>query len=94
MSAKLTVVFYIFICFEIGALLILLPWSVYWNENFFLYYLTNRFHSETIMEIVQSGYLRGAVTGLGIVNVLLGFLEIFNFRTSVATISQAAGTKK
>ncbi len=94
MSAKLTVVFYIFICFEIGVLLILLPWSVYWNENFFLYYLSNRLHSETVMQVAQSGYLRGAVTGLGIVNVLLGFLEIFNFRTSVETISQAAGTKK
>ncbi|MBI4747352.1 MAG: hypothetical protein HY774_02620 [Acidobacteria bacterium] len=94
MSAKLTVVFYILICFEIGALLIILPWSSYWNENFFLFYLTSYFHSDIFLQFMQSGYVRGAVTGLGIINVVMGFLEILHFRQTVDTILQSAPAKK
>ena len=39
MSAKLTIIFYILICFEIGLLLIILPWLNHpsWNENYLLF---------------------------------------------------------
>ncbi|MBX7218631.1 MAG: hypothetical protein K1Y36_01680 [Blastocatellia bacterium] len=94
MSAKLTVIFYILICFEIGALLIFLPWSAYWSDNFFLFYLASRFRSDLILHLMQSGYLRGAVTGLGIVNIVMGVMEIFSFRQTVETITQATPVKR
>lgn len=84
MSAKLSVILYIIICFEIGALLAILPWTDYWENNFFLYFLSAKLHLSGIINVVQSGYARGAVTGLGLLNILLGFLEIFRFRQSVA----------
>jgi hypothetical protein len=84
MSAKLSVILYIVICFEIGALLAILPWTDYWENNFFLYFMSAKLHLNGIINVVQSGYARGAVTGLGLLNILLGFLEIFNFRQSVA----------
>lgn len=43
---------------------------------------------------MQSGYVRGAVTGLGIINVVMGFLEILHFRQTVDTILQSAPAKK
>lgn len=84
MSAKLSVILYIIICFEIGALLAILPWTDYWENNFFLFFLSAKFHANGLIAFVQSGYVRGAVSGLGLLNILLGFMEIFQFRQSVA----------
>jgi hypothetical protein len=88
-SAKLTVIFYIFICFEIGALLIFLPWYSYWNDNFFLYYIASRLKWQGLITLMHSGYVRGAVSGLGVINVLIGFWEIFHFKRTVNAITEA-----
>jgi len=53
------------ICLEAGVLLVLLPWSPYWDRNFFL----QRFPG--LVPFVLSPYLRGAVTGLGFLDVFL-----------------------
>ena len=87
MSAKLTIVFFILICFEIGALLIRLPWLPHpsWNENYLVYTAADRLHWRWFASAMTSGYLRGAVSGLGVLNVLLGVWEIKNFKTTVRT---------
>ena len=88
MSAKVTVIIYIFICFEIGILLLILPWySQFWEENFFLYLMTEKFNAPWLPGVMTSGWVRGAVSGLGVVNVALGIKEIFNFQRSVADLS-------
>ncbi len=53
-----------------GLLLLVLPWSVFWERNYFAEawpplrgFLTNNF-------------TRGAVTGLGLVNLGAGFLDL------------------
>jgi hypothetical protein len=81
MSAKLTIIFFILICFEIGALLIILPWapSPSWNENYLLALAADKLHWPSLAAAMKSPYLRGAVTGLGVVNVLLGLWEAANF---------------
>ncbi|MBL8151450.1 MAG: hypothetical protein JNN15_16115 [Blastocatellia bacterium] len=86
MSAKLTVIFYILICFEIGFLLLFLPWYSYWDDNFFIYYLNDRFHLPTFITFMQSGHVKGAVSGLGIINLMIGCWEIFNFRKNVKAL--------
>ncbi|MFZ4793297.1 MAG: hypothetical protein ACOYLN_04110 [Blastocatellia bacterium] len=87
MSAKVTVIIYIFICFEIGILLLILPWySQFWEENFFLYLMTEKFNAQWLPGVMTSGWVRGAVSGLGIVNVVFGVKEILNFRGSVAEL--------
>ncbi|MEW6730395.1 MAG: hypothetical protein AB1489_03550 [Acidobacteriota bacterium] len=88
MSAKLTVIFYILICFEIGALLVFLPWYSYWNDNYFLYYAASQLHWQGLIELMHSGYMRGAVSGLGVINLLIGGWEILNFKRTVKAISE------
>lgn len=85
MSAKLTVVFFILICFEIGALLVILPWLNYpsWTENFLLIAAVDKLQYNWLATVVKSGYLRGAVTGLGLLNITLGLWEIINFNKTV-----------
>ncbi len=81
MSAKLTIIFFILICFEIGALLIILPWvpNPSWNENYLLVLAADKLHWPSLAAAMKSPYLRGAVTGLGVVNILLGLWEAANF---------------
>jgi len=84
MSAKITVIVYILICFEVGILLLILPWiPEYWEENFFLYYVSGKFNSTWIPAIMTSGYVKGLVTGVGLLNILAGFRDLFKFRESV-----------
>jgi hypothetical protein len=82
MSAKLTIVFFILICFEIGVLLVILPWvpTPSWNENYLMVLAADKAHWPWLALAMKSGYVRGAVTGLGLLNILLGIWEIINFK--------------
>jgi hypothetical protein len=82
MSVKLTIVFFILICFEIGILLVILPWvpSPSWSENYLLVLAADKIHWPWLAAAMKSGYTRGAVTGLGVLNILLGVWEIINFK--------------
>lgn len=66
---------------ELGLLLILVPWSQFWDANYFVY------RYPELGLVVNSSYLRGVVSGLGVVNVLLA-LEAFRRRTS-AVVSRS-----
>jgi hypothetical protein len=88
-SAKLTLILFIMICFEIGFLLVFLPWHRAWSDNSFLYYTTQSLDAPWIRQVILSGYFRGAVTGLGLLNILIGVREIFNFSKTVRAITGA-----
>jgi hypothetical protein len=83
MSAKLTIIFFILICFEIGVLLVYLPWHRSWDENHLLILAADRLHWGWLIHVMISGYMRGAVTGLGLLNLMLGTWEIRNFKKNV-----------
>ena len=51
--------------FEIGAILIYLPWSALWEQNYFL----SRFPA--LIPILLHPSLRGAVSGLGVLDIFL-----------------------
>ena len=69
----LSVVFIIY-CFEVGIFLVLLPWFSIWESNVLLH------RYPIIRSIALNGYTRGAVTGLGLSNIVLGIMEIVQFR--------------
>ena len=53
----------IFLVFELGVLLMILPWSAFWERNFFL----NSYPA--LIPILLNPFLRGAVSGLGLLDV-------------------------
>ena len=65
---------YILISFELGMLLLLLPWFDIWENNYLLYLYPQ------IRPVVANPYFKGFVLGLGIVNILLGIHEIVCLR--------------
>lgn len=87
MSAKLTIIFYILICLEIGLLLVILPWLNHpsWNENYLLFSAVDKLQWPWLGRAMTSGYVRGAVTGLGMLNIMLGAWELINFKKTVNT---------
>jgi hypothetical protein len=53
------------LAFEMGAMLLYLPWSGYWEQNYFLS------HNPSLMHIVLHPFFRGAVSGIGVLDILL-----------------------
>lgn len=83
MPAKVTVIVYILICLEVGILLVILPWTSYWDDNVFLYFVTGKMNAAWLGDLMQSGYMRGTVTALGLLNIGAGIWEAYRFRESV-----------
>jgi hypothetical protein len=53
------------LAFEMGAILLYLPWSAYWETNYFL------IHFPSLIHIVLHPVFRGAVSGIGVLDILL-----------------------
>ena len=79
---RLGAVLYILLCVEIGTFLLVLPWSGIWERNLLLHY------SPVLRPFYMSSYLRGAVSGLGLVNLWLGVTQAWSFRHPAADPSQ------
>lgn len=80
LSAKITVILYILVFFEIGAVLIVSPWYAYWSDNLFLAYLVQQLNAPGLLVVMNSSSIRWAVTGLGLINILLGIWEALHFK--------------
>lgn len=68
---------YIFFCFEIGVFLIAFPWLPLWEHNFFSSFGPQWYKTWT------NPYFRGAMSGLGLVNVAISFSELVRLRRFV-----------
>ena len=58
--------------FEFGIALLVVPWSSFWDRNYF---------AETvpvIHTIIKNNFVRGAVSGLGLVNLASGLAELLS----------------
>lgn len=86
MASRLTVIFYIILCLEAGVFLTVLPWvggGSYWGDNYFLVLAAQKIGAVGLQRAVASGWVRGAVTGLGLLNLAMAFWEIFHFQEAV-----------
>src|SRR5688500_9683625 len=95
MSAKLSVIFYIILCLEIGIVLTVAPWWPQgmwglsaWGNNYFLLYAAQQTGIHSLQADVSSGWVRVVVSGVGILNVGIAFWELFKFQRTVAALQQ------
>jgi len=93
MSAKLSVIFYIILCLEIGLALTVAPWWPQgmwglsdWGNNYFLLYAAQKTGIQGLQAVVASGWVRGAVSGIGLLNLGIAVWEIFHFKQTVAAL--------
>lgn len=99
MVSKLTVLFLIILLLQLGFLLVLLPWVNFgafgsWNDNYLLAFLADSTGMPVIRTVIGSGWVRGAVTGVGVVNIIIAFMEIAHFKESVAAMDAKQAEKK
>jgi hypothetical protein len=67
---RLLSAFLVVICCIMGAILFYLPWTGIWEQNYFLS------HFPSLMRILLHPAFRGAVSGLGILDIFLAIRMI------------------
>lgn len=58
---------------EVGFVLVVVPWSAYWDRNYFAQALPH------VHALITNNFVRGAISGLGIINLLVGVVELASF---------------
>lgn len=74
MVNKVLFVIYVLYCLEVGIFLLVYPWMRLWDQNFLLQY------SSYLRVVLLNDFFRGAVSGLGVANLILGAWEVANFQ--------------
>lgn len=95
MVERLTVIFFVILCFLLGFYLILAPWDALfgpWGENYLLVFVSDKAGFPIIQKTIASTWFRGAVTGLGVLNMVIAFWEMANFTKSVQMLQGKAET--
>jgi len=73
-AQRLGTLLFVLVCFEVGAFLLLFPWMEYWDHN------SIASLAPWMREIWDSAYFRGALSGLGLVNIYIALAEVFRRR--------------
>ena len=71
---RLRALLFVTLCATFGVLLIILPWTPKWTDNSLLLSVPE------LRPIVSNGFVRGLCSGLGIVDLWLGFWEAIYYR--------------
>jgi hypothetical protein len=71
---KMSAILFITFCLEIGFFLLIFPWTEFWESNYFAAFIPE-WH-----RYWDNMYLRGAVSGIGILNLYISFMEMFRLR--------------
>ena len=75
---KLGSLLFIVVCFEVGVFLLVFPWLNYWNNNVIASL------APWVREVWESPFFRGALSGLGVVNMYISLAEVIRLRRPAA----------
>lgn len=73
---KLGAVLFITFCLDIGLFLLIFPWTDSW-DNFGAYVAV---HAGALQPYLDNLYARGAISGIGVVNLFISLGEVFRLR--------------
>ena len=73
---RLTSVLFIIFCFELGLFLLIYPWTDGWTDNYFAWAAPGAMQTHW-HEFWNNTYVRGALSGLGAVNLWIALAEVF-----------------
>ena len=60
-------------CLEVGGFLLIFPWIPQWSDNYFFSF------AEQLRPVFMSPFFKGAVSGLGALNLYLAIVESIDF---------------
>ena len=70
---RLTVLMFVFVCASVGVFLVILPWRPEWTHNHLLLSYPG------LRQFIASGFVRGVVSGLGMLDIWIGFWEAVHY---------------
>jgi len=78
------ILYFVFVLLAMGMGLFLaaLPWFSFWERNV----LGSLFPS--LRPVLLSNYFRGALTGMGLIDIWIGFSELWNYRENLARLEK------
>lgn len=72
---RMSLIVLVLFCFYIGGLLSVIPWSPrYWNQNAWL------LAHPALQTMLGKGWVRGVVTGIGLLDIWIGVSELLHYR--------------
>jgi len=71
---KLGVILFVIVCFEVGVFLLIFPWTQQWDGNS----LASLLHWSR--DYWTNSYFRGALSGLGLLNICISIGELLRLR--------------
>lgn len=75
---KLGGLLFVIVCFELGVFLAVFPWLDSWDVNWIAGF------SPKVHQLWMNYYVRGAISGLGLVDLYISFVEVFRLRRFAA----------
>jgi hypothetical protein len=72
---KMSAVLFITFCLEIGFFLLVFPWTEAWDNNYFSSVVGPEWR-----RLWDNMYIRGAISGIGAVNLYISFIEMFRLK--------------
>ena len=71
---RLSLVVFVIFCIELGMLLAVLPWTPVWMNNALVA------NSPVLKSLLQGDFIRGLVTGCGMVDIWIGIWEAVHYK--------------
>jgi len=71
---RLSLVIFVVFCIELGMLLAILPWTLFWNQNSFVQ------GYPAVRSFLQQDFVRGVITGIGLIDIWIGIWEAVHYR--------------
>ncbi|PYX05852.1 MAG: hypothetical protein DMG85_14520 [Acidobacteria bacterium] len=71
---RLAVLTFVFVYASVGVFLVILPWRPEWTHNHLLLSYPG------LRQFIASGFVRGVVSGLGMLDIWIGFWEAVHYR--------------
>jgi hypothetical protein len=83
-ASRWVAILYVAFCFEMGVFLFVFPWVSIWHNNFFVA------RYPWLSVVAGNYYVRGAVSGVGLVDVFLAFYELWRMRRPLGLVRSRA----
>ena len=70
---RISVFLFVLVSAVAGVLLIILPWTPEWTDNYLL------LSFPALRSVISNGFFRGLCSGLGLLDIWIGFWEAFHY---------------
>lgn len=75
---RISIIVFVVFCVELGVFIAVVPWLPIWTQNIFV------LRHPPLREFLTNNFVRGLITGLGVIDVWVGIWEAVHYHDPVA----------